>query len=52
MGGIRLLIIIGQVGSIWSKSHKAKQVFRTATAIGFFSLFILKTNEDDKRRKY
>lgn len=38
MVGYRTLIIIGQVGRIWAKRHFTRQLYQTATAIGFYGL--------------
>lgn len=39
MDKIKLLILITQVGRIWSKHRKEIKVFQTLTTVGFFLLY-------------
>lgn len=45
---IRVLIFVGQIGRIWAKSHKHRQLFQTLTAVGIASLFL---NQDRKKKQ-
>ena len=38
MAFYRGLIIVGQLGRIWSKKHLTRQLFQSATSIGFYGL--------------
>ena len=38
MNVLRIVIVVGQVGRIWSKSAITKNIFQTMSALGYFSL--------------
>lgn len=50
MRNLRFLILIGQLGRIWSKNRLEIKIFQSMTAAAFFMLFIGKsnTNEDNE----
>ena len=36
----RIMIVVGQLGKIWVKGYRAKQIFQSISAIGYFSLMM------------
>ncbi len=53
MSILRLLIIVGQLGRIWSSSRMYSKVFQTMTAVGYFSLLtnIPKRLDNEERKQ-
>ena len=47
MLGMKVVVLLGQVGKIWSKNRNEIKVLQTMTAIAFFALF-LKGKDNDK----
>ena len=52
MNKIRLLILVGQLGRIWSRDIVQRKVLQSAAAVGFFILFVRKYKADDKDEFY
>ena len=46
---LRVLILVGQIGRIWAKSHKARKMYSTITVVGLFSL--LNNNNNSNKDK-
>lgn len=43
---IKWIILIGQVGRIWSKRRKTKQIYQTISVLGFFLLLAKKKSDN------
>jgi exosome complex RNA-binding protein Rrp4 len=45
---LKVAVVVGQVGTIWVKSYRTRQVMRTVSTIGFFALMLYKDNKKKK----
>lgn len=41
---LRAIIVIGQLGKIWSTTSKAKQIYQSMSVLGYFSLMETMSN--------
>ena len=48
MDKIKVLILISQLGRVWSRGRIERKLFQSMTAIGFFALFLFKYDDSDK----
>ena len=51
MLGIKTVILVGQLGRIWSKNRVEIKVLQTLTSVAFFALF-LKNNKTESKEEY
>jgi len=47
MLGLKALVLLGQVGRIWSKNRMEIKVFQTLTSIAFFALFLKSSKKEE-----
>ena len=52
MLGMKALILLGQVGRIWSKSGIEIKVFQTLTSIAFFALFLKSREKEEHNNNF
>jgi len=50
MLGLKAVVLLGQVGRIWSKNRLEIKVLQTLTSIAFFALF-LKGSKDSREEE-
>lgn len=52
MTGLKLLVLIGQVGRIWSRHRTEVKIFQTIAAGAFFALYLKKNLNRDEQNEY
>lgn len=52
MKKIKLLILLSQVGRIWSRGFVEKKLFQTLTALAFFELFLNRRPTEEESQEY